>query len=709
MVNRELKMKLRNTLFLVLPFLIAVMVIVSAQERPLQKRNDYPNSRIDTFDVVHYTINLTEVDFIHKSIKGFTDLQVVLKRDNVDTILLDLMELVVDSVWVDEIGMGSFRYDKRWLKVPLPFRYDKGTSVQVSVFYHGKPVTDPAWGGFYFSGRTAYNMGVAMQFFPHNFGRAWYPCVDNFIDRATYDYFITVDKDLTAVCSGVLEETFPNDDGTNTFFWSMKQEIPTYLSSVAISDYVTIHDTIKGLLEPIHSSIYVSPPDSLNGVKSFANLPRYTAHFEELFGPYRWDRIGFVTVPFRGGGMEHASNITVSQRSVDGTLGSEMLFVHELAHSWFGNLVTCQRAEDMWLNEGWASYAEALFVEREYGNSRFKEYVRNNHERVLRMAHIRDEGYYPVAGIPHELTYSSTVYDKGASVAHTLRGYLGDELFFNGLKEYFDQYRYRDISSTGFRDFFGRITETDLTDFFNSWVFSPGFSHFSVDSFHVNQAAAGYDVRLFLRQKLKGTDAYSFSNRLEVTFMDNNWHSYSATIDFSGERSEKSLFIPFLPTLVMVDPEERVADATTDYYLVINGVGKYAFDAAYCVVQVDEVTDSMLFRVVHNWVAPDDFRVKRANQVISKSRYWSIEGIFPGSFAASGSFSYNTSKSDRSGWLDPDLELRSKDDLILYYREGPANDWEICEYSVKGDNISGEITVHNLLPGEYAIGQYLLK
>jgi len=702
-------MKFRNSLLLILPSLIAVVVIVSAQERSVLKRNDYPNSRIDTFDVVHYTINLTEVNFNQKTIKGFTDLQIVLKKDGIDTVMLDLIALTVDSIWVDEIGIGSYRYDKRWIKIPLPFRYDKGTSVQVSVFYHGKPAIDPAWGGFYFSGRTAYNMGVAMQSFPHNFGRAWYPCVDNFIDKATYDYFITVDKDLTAVCSGVLEETFWNDDGTITFFWSMKQEIPTYLSSVAISDYIAIHDTIGGVLQPIPSSIYVSPPDSLKGVNSFKNLPKYIAHFEDLFGPYRWDRIGYVTVPFHGGAMEHASNIAVSQRSVDGTLRSEMLFVHELAHSWFGNLVTCQRAEDMWLNEGWASYAEALFIEREYGISRFKEYVRSNHERVLRTIHIRDEGYFPVAGIPHNLTYSGTVYNKGASVAHTLRGYLGDELFFQGLKEYFNQYRYRDISSAGFRDFLGYSTETDLTDFFNSWVFSPGFPHFSVDSFTVNQTIAGYDVRLFLRQKLKGTDAFSFSNRVEVTFMDNTWHSHTATIDFSGERSEKSLLIPFLPAVVMVDPEEKVADATTDNYLVIDSVGKYAFDATYCVVHVDKVTDSVLLRIVHNWVAPDNFRQDRGNLVISTSRYWTIEGVFPGSFAARGSFFYNTATSNRSGWLDPDLEIRSKDDLILYYREGPVADWEICDCSVDGDNISGEIRVNNLHPGEYAIGHYLLK
>jgi len=691
-----------NVIFLLL---IALVVVFSANKKPFHKRNEYPNSRIDSIDVVHYTINLTEVDFVNCKLKGFTDLQIVLQQDGLDTILLDLIALTVDSIWVDEISIDSFTYDYRWIKIPLPFQYDKGTSIQVSVFYHGKPARDPAWGGFYFSGNTAYNMGVGMGSFPHNFGRAWYACVDNFIDRATYDYFITVDNGLTAVCSGVLEELYNNEDGTTTYHWRMKQEIPTYLCSVAISDYIAIHDTLDGVAQPIPSSLYVHPKDSLNAVRSFRNLPKYLKHFEAMFGPYSWDRIGFVIVPFRGGAMEHAANIAVNNRSVDGTLGSEMLFVHEFAHNWFGNLVTCQRAEDMWLNEGWASYAEALYIEREYGTDRFKEYVRENLHNVLRAAHIMNNEYYAVAGIPHEMTYSGITYNKGASIAHTLRSYLGDEKFFKGLKLYFSRYKYRDISSADFRDFWSKTTETDLDDFFNSWVFSPGFPHFSIDSFTIGKTLSGYNVRLFLQQKLKGTDAFSFSNRIEVTFMDDNWHRHIVLADFSGEYSEKTFFLPFNPSVVMVDLDEKISDATTDHFKVIDSPGDYDYDATYCIVHLKEVSDSIFLRVVHNWIAPDGFKSERKNQRISTSRYWNIEGIFPSSFMAGASFQYNTRKSGRSGGLDHDLNISPNESLIMFYRESADYDWEICDHSVAGDNLSGKVLVTNLLPGEYALGQ----
>ncbi|UCG27487.1 MAG: M1 family metallopeptidase [Bacteroidales bacterium] len=698
-------MKKPGFLLKMIGFSIMIPVIfLSWNFTQYKERNEYPNSRIDTINVVHYTINLESLDFDSHSITGFTDIQIVLMQDYLDTIILDLAELVVDSVWIDEVPIVPFTYNGRWIRIPLPYKFDRGTSIQVTVFYHGMPVKDPRWGGFYFSDKTAFNMGVGMQSFPHNFGRVWYPCVDNFIDRATYDYFITVDSDLTVVCSGVHEETFINSDGTITYHWSMKHEIPTYLSSLAVSEYAVIRDTLYGYYQWVPSSLYLKPADSLKGVKTFQNLQKYLSHFENMFGRYAWDRVGFVTVPFRGGAMEHATNISINERSVDGTLDSELLLIHEFAHNWFGNLVTCQRAEDMWLNEGWASYSVALFLEKEYGEERFKNYVRENHRDVLRITHIRDNGYFPVYGIPTNLTYGSTVYDKGADIAHTLRGYLGDEKFFNWLKEYFRVFRYNDISTLEFRDFLSKTTETDLTDFFNSWVFSGGFPHYSIDSFKVTETPAGFIILVYFHQQLKGTDDFFYSNKIEVTFMDEQWHAHTEFAEFSGESSEQTFLIPFKPVTIMIDLDEQVSDATTDYHRILKTKGEYEFDATYCKVNVREITDSAFFRVVHNWIAPDDFRIPREDLSISKSRYWKIEGIMPDSFSASGSFFYNSGKSLRNGWLDPDLAGKTKDTFVMLYRKGPSMDWEICSSIIRGSDESGVIIVDCLVPGEYAVG-----
>ena len=157
----------------------------------------------------------------------------------------------------------------------------------------------------------------------------------------------------------------------------------------------------------------------------------------------------------------------------------------------------------------------------------------------------------------------------------------------------------------------------------------------------------------------------------------------------------------------MIDLEEKIADATTDSYLVIDSIGEFKFDDTFCAIRVNEVDDSVFLRVIHNWVAPDDFSEVREDQKLSKSRYWKIEGIFPGVFNASGTFIYNRGKSNRNGWLDPDLDIHSRESMIMYYRENPAADWEPCDFSIHGDSISGEVTVKKLLPGEYTLGQYI--
>ena len=127
--------------------------------------------------------------------------------------------------------------------------------------------------------------------------------------------------------------------------------------------------------------------------------------------------------------MEHATNITYPNSSINGSLSDEWLYAHELSHMWFGDKVTCASADDMWLNEGWAVFCESVFREGLYGKESYKTTMRSKLKDVLQFTHIKDGGYRALYGIPPEYTYGSTVYDKGGQVAHTLRGYLGDSLF----------------------------------------------------------------------------------------------------------------------------------------------------------------------------------------------------------------------------------------------------------------------------------------
>jgi aminopeptidase N len=683
-------------------FLLAAVLIINFRG-PRKGTGQYANSISDSVDVVHYTVNLDILDFNRKEISGFTDLQIVLKKDNLNQIVVDLLSLIVDSIWIDEIKITDYSYDGSKIIIPLSTALPKGRAILISVFYHGKPSKDPRWGGFYFGDGYAYNMGIGMKSDPHSYGRCWYPCFDNFIDRATYDYFITVGQGFTAVCSGTLAEIFENKNGTITYHWNLKNSIPVYLSSVSVSNYIALKDTFIGIRRAIPSQIYVSPEDSLLAVHSFKNLGEYLRAFEYMFGPYPWERIGFVSVPFTGGAMEHATNIAVSETAINGTLDSEMLFVHEFAHNWFGNLVTCQSAEDMWLNEGWASYCEALFLEYHYGKQRFKDYVRENHKKVLSKTHIRDKGYRAVYGIPHEFTYGSTVYDKGFDVVHTLRSYLGDKPFFSSLKKYFEYFAFKDISTELFKNFLTMETKLDLTDFFNTWIYSPGFPHFSIDSFLVNNAQKGFETRVFIRQKLKGTDDYAYSNKIEVTFMDEHWHALTETFEFSGETGVKLFYLPFEPDLVMLDLEEKINDATTDNYKVIRSKGKYEFKETYFEMQVEDITDSAFIRVELNWVAPDSCKKPKERITISNSNYWKIEGIFPDDFNVKGIFSYDLPEFSLKSWVDSVFKGRTYT-MVLLYRSNLDDDWDKYDFKLEGNEYFGKLVIDSLRSGEYTLG-----
>ncbi|GAI85066.1 unnamed protein product, partial [marine sediment metagenome] len=249
-------------IILLLLFLAGTILIVNFRSSK-KGLEHYSESRYDSIDVVHYIVSLDILDFEKEEISGITDLQIVLKKDNPDEIVIDLLSFVVDSIWIDEININNYSYNGSIIKIPLDTGLPKGSAVLISVFYHGNPSRDPRWGGFYFGEGYAYNMGIGMRSNPHSFGRSWYPCMDNFVDRATYDYFITVKQGLTVVCSGTLAEIFENKNGTITYHWNLRNSIPAYLSSVSVSDYIALTDTLKGIRRAIPSCIYVKPTDSL--------------------------------------------------------------------------------------------------------------------------------------------------------------------------------------------------------------------------------------------------------------------------------------------------------------------------------------------------------------------------------------------------------------------------------------------------------------
>jgi aminopeptidase N len=141
-------------------------------------------------------------------------------------------------------------------------------------------------------------------------------------------------------------------------------------------------------------------------------LPNAVLGFENYYGPYVWNRVGYCLVPFNSGAMEHATNIAYPQAAT-GIAYEVDLMAHELSHHWWGDLMTCETQEDMWLNEGMANYSEKLFLEWTYGYGKYLAEVKSEHDDIVKYIHLREKGFRAISGIPHEYTYGDHVYKKG--------------------------------------------------------------------------------------------------------------------------------------------------------------------------------------------------------------------------------------------------------------------------------------------------------
>ncbi len=645
-------------------------------------------------DILHYTINLNITDFKNKTISGNVKILLNPRKKDLTEINLDLLKLEVDSIFLNNKKTDNYIYNGSIIKIPYNSQIStEKNSTELTVFYHGHPIEDLAWGGFFFSDSVAFNIGVGMAAEPQSFGRVWFPCIDSFEEKASVTYNIVVPKGFKAVCSGVLEDVSDSDDGTQVFHWNLPQETPSYLISVAVGKYEIIEDIYKGIMRDIPISLYVNKEDLANTNYSFKNLKNAMASFEKGYGEYMFDRIGYVSVPFTSGAMEHTCNIAYPDYALDSTLYRETLMAHELSHHWFGNLVTCKTAGDMWLNEGWASFSEALFEEDVYGKETYKNYVRENHIKVLTQAHILDNGYRAVYGVPHDYTYGTTVYDKGADVAHTLRGYLGDSLFFSSLTAYLKAFAFKSADTYEFRDFLTEFSGIELTPFFESWVFEKGFPHFSAGNIDIEKVGNEYKAEVRLLQKLVERDYFGTHNKIELTFSDKNLNLHTKTVEFSGPEESIALILPFEPTAVFVDLDEKVSDATVDNYKRFDSAGRHDFLLTDFSLEVKNLKGSLFVQSVLNLIKPEF--VENSNYKISEIQYWNIAGVSNGKSTTEGIFYANTDVNNLAGNFE---------DLILLYR--PNSDAALEKVLVKKDAISeneGLIRVKNVKFGEYLL------
>ena len=596
--------------------LAALLLCLTALAPARAQQNDAP-----AYDVEHYHIALDFSDMTKHKLEG--EARITLRRlDDSDALVFDL--LGPGATDVTHRGKKlKFAQKEGRLTVELPGDFPKGDTTTLVVAYEGAPPDPSRFGGVYFTDTMIYNLGVTIGDIPHNYGKVWFPCRDNFTDKATYSYRIAAPKGYKAVANGVLTDSVKQKDGGYVWAWQLDLPVPTYLASFAVARYVAVEDVYEGMEREIPISIYVLPGQEADARASFANLKKGLAAFEEMFGPYVWPRVGYVAVTMAGGAMEHATNVAYPQSFIDGTDQHDRLWAHELSHSWFGNLATCASAGDMWLNEGFARYCEALYFERLKGEEAFRKYVQFFQSRVLRRTHIVDGGYFSVANVPQNITYGSTVYDKGAMTAHTLRYYLGEDRFFELIRQYLQAKKFGNATTEDFRKIMGMMEPDQLDNFFVGWVYSPGFPLYRLRRW--NAAAANADsfrVALHIQQQGIARGLMTRANRFDVLALAEDGREFRARVLQEAPDDSAVFVAPFAPAAVLLDPDANIMDAG------VNQLFRIAAPDSFPTPNLD-----LIITAKETGAQPAVLQASYIFQQITKSgaapaqRFWEISGL----------------------------------------------------------------------------------
>ncbi len=658
--------------------------------------------RSDTIDILNYNITIDLVNFATSSrtINANCEISFASKMDNIDHLDLDLLEFTIDSITANG-QLLTYDYDGLLLRINLPTVLNTGDMETLTVYYRGTPVVDPTgFGGLDFRDGYAYNLGIGLGSNPYNYGRSWFPCFDNFVERSTYDYNIITNGINKGYGLGTFlgETTLPNGNTMRSF--RMNQQIPTYLTAIAASSYAEVNDVYTGQYGSVPTQLLARPADTTAMKETFEDLDAAIGALEFWYGAYPWERVGYVTTIV--GAMEHPTNIAYPANAGLGgnDFAHRRLMAHELAHCWWGDVVTLSSPANMWIKEGNAEYGAHLMTEFAEGQEAFIDQVKtNHHNEVLRGAHIDDGDFLPLSGLPYENTYGTHTYRKGASMLHNMRGYLGDSLFKMGQRAVLNDFAYDAINAEQYRDKLTEVTGYDMTAYFDAWIFNPGFSAFEINSQTVTPSGAMYQVDLVLQQKLRAAPAFHNDVPLEITFTSSNGTKYAEQIMTTGELTNASIDVSFVPEFTTINENNKLNMSHLNYQTEIDETGDMNLKFVEMALNINEISEPFTMHVDHYWVAPDAILDNPFNAQISSTHYWRIEGNFPTIFDAQATLEYKP-------LLDADLTGSTEQDLILVYRRDANHDWEEFPNYTKQVIIptdgAGFIRMNEIWEGEYA-------
>ncbi len=546
------------------------------QEQPKQPQiqklppRNYVRSR--DYDMKHVALDL-KFDWDKSQAYGTATLTLAPFKTGLTQITLDEGKLSVNSVKV--LGSNAalkFTTDdeKQKLYITPDRSYKAGEDLTLVIDYRtGGAVEGGILGGFgggiRFIKPTPDNPKKPRQIWSQGeseFNRFWFPSYDSPNDFATSELRATVEKPFVVISNGKLLETKDNKDNTRTFHWKIDSPHANYLTSIVVGEYAEVS---KGSAAGKPVSSYVYPNEAKEGGVTTVRLPKMVQFFSDKTGvPYPYEKYAQTMVEDFGGGMENISATTQiegmihdEREELDET--SDSLQSHELAHQWFGDYVTCREWGQIWLNESFATYFQAMWDEESIGHDEFLyRDVRSNQQQYLSTWNRGNRR--PVVTqnyTDRDAIFDSYAYPRGGATLHMLRTFVGEENWWKAINHYLTVNAHKPVSTEQLRIAFEETTGQSLDRFFDQWLYKMGHPIFEITQ---SYDEAGKKLTLTVKQTQKPDPTYEYP---QVEFFETPVDVEIGTA--SGARVERVMIEPQETTVLTFNVDSKPNLVNFDY------------------------------------------------------------------------------------------------------------------------------------------------
>ena len=428
--------------------------------------DNYP--RQPGVDVRHYVFRIALNDG-NDAIAGEATVAVHFRQDGLKEFWLDLASPAHGR------GMTVSEVTSAGAAVPYTHRADRLTLALAPASKAGEVREYTVkYGGIAADGlKTVENKFGERCFFSVNWpdmAHQWLPTIDHPSDKATSEFLVTAPAKYQVVANGLLQETIDLGDGRRLTHWKQSVPIATWLDNIGVAQFAVRH---YGTAAGVPLETWLFHQDREAGMAAFEEPTRQSIEFySERIGPYPYEKLADVEAAGVDGGMEHASEIFLGQDSVNGRPDLDLVS-HEIAHQWFGDSVTEEDWDDVWLSEGFATYFQQLTVEHYEGREAFLAGLQQNRRAIFhdekRLPGVAVVAAKPWKGIPNDI-----VYQKGGWTLHMLRGEIGEAAFWAGIREYYRRYRNSNSSTGELRRVMEEASGSGLDWFFQQWLYRAG-------------------------------------------------------------------------------------------------------------------------------------------------------------------------------------------------------------------------------------------